>query len=185
METALGTIHYGVKNWWWYIIIGFLFIVTGIAIYARPADGYLGLRILFSAVMICAGFMQIFFSTANSNILKGCGWILTSGMLDLVIGSYLFLYPGLTMVTMPYFLGFWLVFRAFNAIGSSFEFKNLGARGWDWFFFGGIALLALGSLIIYYPATDLVNIIVVSGSAFILGGFLHIYKAFQLKSLKN
>jgi len=185
MSNIVDNIRYDVKNWWWYIIIGLLFIATGIAIYARPADGYLGLSILFSMVMISSGFMQIFFSTTNSNILKGWGWILTSGILDVVIGTYLLLYPGLTMVTLPYFVGFWLVFRAFNVMGASFDLKNLGATGWGWLLFGGIVLLALGCVIIYYPAAGVVSIIAVSGSAFIVGGFLNIYLAFQLKDLKN
>ncbi len=185
MNSVLDSIRYDVKNWWWYIIIGILFIATGIAIYARPAEGYVGLSILFSLVMISTGFSQIFFSTANSNVLKGWGWIMASGILDLAIGTYLLLYPVVTMATLPYFVGFWLVFRAFNLMGTSFDLKNLGASGWGWLLFGGIVMLVLGFLIIYYPTAGVVSIIAVSGSAFIVGGILNIYLAFQLKDLKN
>ena len=185
MENVLENLRYEVKNWWWYIINGLLFIATGIAIYARPAESYLGLSILFSLVMISTGFSQIFFSTANSSVLKGWGWILVSGILDLALGGFLLWYPGLTMVTLPYFVGFWLILRAFNLMGTSFDLKNLGANGWGWFLFGGILMLVLGFLIIYYPAAGVVSIIAISGSAFIVGGFLNLYLAFQLKDLKN
>ena len=185
MENVLENLRYDVKNWWWYVINGLLFIATGIAIYARPAEGYLGLSILFSLVMISTGFSQIFFSTANSNVLKGWGWILVSGILDLALGGFLLWYPGLTMVTLPYFVGFWLIFRAFNLMGTSFDLKNLNVSGWGWLLFGGLVILVCGGIIIYYPAAGVISIIAVSGSAFIVGGILNIYAAFQLKTLKN
>ena len=185
MNNVIENIRYDVKNWWWFLITGLLFIATGIAIYARPAEGYLGLSILFSIVMISSGFSQIFFASSNSSVLKGWGWILVSGIVDVVIGSYLLIYPGLTMATLPYFVGFWLVFRAFSLMGFSFDLRNLNVTGWGWLLFGGIVTLVLGGLIIYYPAAGIVSIIAVSGSAFVVGGFLNIYAAFQLKNLKN
>jgi uncharacterized membrane protein HdeD (DUF308 family) len=185
MSNILDNIRYDVKNWWWFLIMGLLFIATGVIIYARPAEGYVGLSVLFSVVMITSGLSQIFFSTGNSSILKGWGWIFVSGLIDLALGSYLFVYPVVTMVTLPYFVGFWLVFRAFSVMGFSFDLRNLNVSGWGWLLFGGLATLVCGGLIIYYPAAGVVGIIAVSGSAFILAGVLNIYAAFQLKSLKS
>jgi len=185
MSNVLENIRYDVKNWWWFLIVGLLFIATGIVIYARPADGYVGLSILFSIVMISSGISQILFSTTNSSALKGWGWIFVSGLIDLAIGTYLFIYPVVSMATLPYFVGFWLVFRSFSIMGFSFDLKNLNVGGWGWLLFGGLVVLSCGFIIIYYPAAGVVSIIAVSGSAFIVGGLLNIYAAFQLKSLKN
>ncbi len=185
MNNVLEKIRYDVKNWWWFLITGLFFIAAGIAIYAKPAEGYVSLSILFSLLMISTGLNQIFFSASNSDILKGWGWILASGILDLALGTYLLIYPLVTMVTLPYFVGFWLVIRAFYLMGFSFDLKNLNVSGWGWLFFGGIVVLALGFLIIYYPAAGVVSIIAVSGTAFIVGGFMNMYLAFQLKNLKK
>ena len=185
MSNILENVRYDVKNWWWFLIMGILFIATGVIIYARPAEGYVGLSVLFSIVMMSSGVIQIFFSTGNSNVLKGWGWIFVSGLIDLALGTYLFIYPVVTMVTLPYFVGFWLVFRAFSIMGFSFDLKNLNVRGWGWLLFGGLVTLVCGGLIIYYPAAGVIGIIAVSGSAFIVAGFLHIYAAFELKSLKS
>jgi uncharacterized membrane protein HdeD (DUF308 family) len=182
---TLETIRYDVKNWWWFLITGLLFIATGIAIYARPAEGYLGLSVLFSVVIISSGFSQIFFASSNSSVLKGWGWILVSGILDLAIGTYLLVYPVLTMATLPYFVGFWLMIRSFYMMGFSFDLKNLKVAGWGWLLLGGLVVLALGLLVIYYPAAGVVSIIAVSGSAFIVAGILNIFVAFQFKDLKN
>lgn len=185
MSSVLETIRSDVKNWWWYLVIGIIFIIAGIAIFAKPLDGYVGLSVLFSVVILSSGFGQIFFSLSNSGILRGWGWILVSGILDLAIGTYLLMYPVMTMATLPYFVGFWLVFRSFYIMGASFDLKDLNADGWGWLLFGGIVVLVLGFLVIYYPAAGAVGIVGVSGSAFIVGGFLNIYLGFQLKNLKS
>ncbi|MBV8251392.1 MAG: DUF308 domain-containing protein [Chitinophaga sp.] len=185
MNNVIETLRSDVKNWWWYLISGLLFIAAGIAIFAKPLDGYVSLSILFSIVMIGSGISQLFFSISNSNILRGWGWILVSGILDLAIGSYLLMYPIVTMVTLPYFLGFWLTFRSCYIMGAAIDLKNLGVDNWGWVLFGGVIVLLLGALIIYYPAAGVIGIIAVSGSAFILAGLLYIYLSFQLKNIKS
>jgi len=185
MSNVLENIRYDVKNWWWFLIMGILFIATGVIIYARPVEGYVGLSVLFSVVMISSGISQIFFSTANRSVLKGWGWAFVSGLIDLALGTYLFIYPVVTMATLPYFVGFWLVFRAFSIMGFSFDLKNLNVSGWGWVLFGGLITLVCGGLVIYYPAAGVVGIIAASGSAFIVAGLLNIYVGFQLKSLKT
>lgn len=183
MSTIVDSIRSGVKNWWWFLISGILFIAVGIAIFAKPAEGYVSLSILFSILMISTGFTQIFFSTANSGTLRGWGWILVSGIIDLALGTYLLIYPVVTMATLPYFVGFWLIFRSFSIMGSAFDLRDLHISGWGWLLFGGILVLIGGFLIVYYPAAGVLSIIAVSGSAFLLGGITNIYFAFQLKDL--
>ena len=58
-------------------------------------------------------------------------------------------------------------------------------RGWGWLLFGGILVMVLGGIILYYPAAGVVSIIAFSGSAFIVGGFMNIYLAFALKTVKG
>jgi uncharacterized membrane protein HdeD (DUF308 family) len=184
MSNVIDGIRYDVKNWWWFLVSGLIFVAAGIGIYASPADGYVSLSILFSLMMVTSGFSQIFFAASNSGILRGWGWVLTSGIIDLALGTYLLLYPVVTMATLPYFVGFWLIIRSFYVMGTSFDLKNLGVTGWGWLLFGGILLLIFGGVIVYYPAAGVVSIIAFSGSAFIIGGFMNIYLAFQLKNVK-
>ena len=185
MSNLINDIQYSVKNWWWFLVSGLLFIATGIAIYASPAASYVSLSIVFSILMITNGFSQIVFSSSNSNVLKGWGWILVSGIIDVALGTYLLLYPAVTMVTLPYFVGFWLIFRSFYLMGTSFDLQALGVSGWGWFLFGGILMLVLGGVIVYYPAAGVVSIVAFSGSAFIVGGFMNIYLAFALKAVNG
>jgi len=183
MSSTLESIRSDVKNWWWFLITGILFIGAGIAIFAKPTEGYVSLSILFSLIMISSGFSQIFFSASNSDILRGWGWILVSGIIDLALGTYLLIYPVVTMATLPYFVGFWLIFRSFYIMGTAFDLRYFRVSGWGWLLFGGIVVLVLGCLVVYYPAQGALGITAVSAAAFIIGGFLNIYLGFQLKNL--
>ena len=70
-------------------------------------------------------------------------------------------------------------------MGASFDLKSMKVSGWGWLLFGGILLLASGFLVLYYPAAGVISIIAVSGSAFIIGGLMNLFLAFQLKNLKR
>lgn len=173
-----------VRNWWWFIIIGLLFIASGIAVLMRPLEGYVGLSVLFSITIMGIGISQIVFSLGNKDVLPGWGWTLVSGIIDVAIGSYLFMFPVVTMATLPYFVGFWLMFRSFYIMGISMDLQNLGISGWGWLFSGGILLLIFSGLVLYFPAAAAAGIVAWSGVAFLTGGVLSIAIAVKLRSVK-
>jgi uncharacterized membrane protein HdeD (DUF308 family) len=185
MSSILNTVRNDIKNWWWFLIIGLLSVAAGVAIFAKPVESYVSLSILFSIVMIGTGLSQIFFAISVSNIMRGWGWTLVSGIFDLAIGTYLLMYPTITMATLPYIVGFYLIFRAIYIIGTSIDFKYLGVTGWGWLLVGGIGLFALGMLTLRHPAAGAAGIIGASGIAFIVSGIFSMVLAFQLKSLKG
>ena len=181
VSTAIGSI----KNWWWFIIKGILFIIAGVAVLSKPVEGYVGLSVLFSMVILAIGISQLIFSISNRDLLPGWGWTTASGVIDLAIGIYLLVFPALTLATLPYFVGFWLLFRSFYIMGASFDLNNMHIPGWGWLFGGGLLLLVLSSLILYYPLAGAVGIVAVSGAAFLMGGILSIAMAFKLRSIKE
>ena len=184
MSTLLETVGSSIKNWWWFLVKGLLLIAAGIAIFARPLAGYAGLSILFTIVIITSGIAQVIFATSNKAFLKGWGWTLVSGILDIAIGIYLAMYPLLTMATLPFFVGFWLIFKSFYLMGASFDLNDLGLSGWGWLLFGGLLVLLAGFYIIYYPVAGALGIVAVSGTAFILAGILYSILSFKLKDIK-
>jgi Short repeat of unknown function (DUF308) len=184
MSTLLETVGNSIKNWWWFLVKGLLLIATGIAIFARPVAGYAGLSILFTIVIITSGIAQVIFATSNKVLLKGWGWTLVSGIIDIAIGIYLAMYPLVTMATLPYFVGFWLIFKSFYLMGASFDLSDLGLTGWGWLLFGGFLVLLAGFYIIYYPVAGALGIVAISGTAFILAGILYGILSFKLKDIK-
>jgi uncharacterized membrane protein HdeD (DUF308 family) len=134
--------------------------------------------------MAGTGFSQIVFAISERHSMKNWGWTLVSGILDFTLGTFLMIYPLVTMVTLPFIVGFYLVFRAIYLIGASIELNSIGIKGSGWTLTGGILLLALGFLTLYYPAAGVLGIIACSGYGFIVSGVLNIILAFQLKGFK-
>ena len=160
-------------------------LAAGIAILSKPAQGYISLSILFSLIMAGTGFSQIVFAISAKQYLKNWGWTLVSGILDFILGTFLLIYPSVTMVILPFIVGFYLVFRAIYLIGASMDLNSLGIKGWGWLLTGGILLLALGFLTMYYPVAGAISIVACSGSAFFISGAFNIVLAFQLKGFKS
>ena len=74
MSSYTDAIRYEVKNWWWFLLMGALTVVAGIAIISRPVEGYVGLSLLFTWVMIGTGISQVFFAISVSSFMRG--WII-------------------------------------------------------------------------------------------------------------
>ncbi|HTC20407.1 MAG TPA: DUF308 domain-containing protein, partial [bacterium] len=134
-----------------------MFLTAGVAVLVRPLEGYVGLSLLFSLVILAVGITQVAFAVSNRAHLKGWGWSLASGILDIAIGIYLYMYPLVTMATLPYFVGFWLLLRAFYLMGFAMDLGDAKVSGWGWLLTGGI-LVAIGAfLVLYYPVAGAVS----------------------------
>jgi uncharacterized membrane protein HdeD (DUF308 family) len=174
-----------ISNWWWFLVKGLLFVVAGVAVLSRPLEGYVGLSILFSVCILGIGVVQIIFSLGSRPHFSGWGWTLVSGIIDLVIGFYLLLFPLVTMATLPFILGFWLTFRSFYIMGAAMDLANNKVAGWGWVFAGGVILLIFSGLVLYYPAAAAVGIIAWSGAAFLVAGLVSIVIGFKLRRIKG
>jgi uncharacterized membrane protein HdeD (DUF308 family) len=174
-----------ISNWWWFLVKGLLFVVAGVAVLSRPLEGYVGLSILFSVCILGIGVVQIIFSLGSRPHYSGWGWTLVSGIIDLVIGFYLLLFPLVTMATLPFIVGFWLMFRSFYIMGASMDLSSNKIAGWGWVFAGGVLLLIFSGFVLYYPAAAAVGIIAWSGAAFLVAGLVSIVLGFKLRSFKG
>ena len=185
MTTLVNSIKHEIKNWWWFLIVGLISLATGIIIFANPAATYIGLSLLFSLIMAGTGLSQIVFAVSERHSMKNWGWTLVSGILDFALGTFLMIFPLITMATLPFFVGFYLLFRGIYLIGASIELNSIGIKGWGWVLIGGIILFALAFLTLYYPAVGALGLITYSGYAFIVSGVFSIVLAFQLRAVKR
>lgn len=173
-----------VKNWYLSLIVGILFIFVGIVVFATPLESYITLSILFSVIFFVSGIFGIVYSIANRNI-KNWGWGLFSGIIDLLFGILLIARPDLSLIILPIFVGFMLLFRSMTSMAISFDLKDFGVKGWGWLLCLGIIGAILSFIIIWNPAIGGLTIVLWTGLAFIIIGIFGIFLAFQLKKIKN
>ena len=185
MTTFFQSITKSVKHWYIPLIIGILMIAVGIYVFMVPIETYLTLSLLFSISFIIAGILEIFFSIRNHKILQGWGWYLVGGLLSLAGGIILSIYPGISIVILPFVAGFTLLFFSLLLLGFSLEMKSLGIISW-----GNAAVLSVLGVIISFmlivnPLTSGISLVILTGFAFIITGVSAIVLAFDLRKIKR
>ncbi|MFS4416437.1 HdeD family acid-resistance protein [Maribacter sp. 2307ULW6-5] len=181
--TVLNSVRSAAKNWWISPIIGALYIFAGFWVFRTPLASYISLSIIFSVLIFVSGIMEIAFAISNRKEIPGWGWYLTGGILDLIIGILLISNPVMTMAILPYFVGFWLLFRGIMAIGVSIQSSTLGMPNWGWLLASGIATLIFAFLVLANPLFGGLSIVYMTAFAFIFMGVFRIFLGFDLKKI--
>lgn len=172
-----------VKHWYIPLVVGLLFIGLGIWTIFNPAESYLGLAILFIIAFIVGGILEIIFAISNKDELDHWGWELANGILSFVIGIIMAMKPELSMVTLPFYVGFVIMFRSIMAISSSLELKKYGVMDWGNLMAMGILGLIFSFILLWNPMFAGLTIVVWTGMAFIIIGGYGVYFSLKLKKL--
>ena len=69
--------------------------------------------------------------------------MLAGGIIEIVLGAILVWNVALSAATLPIFLGFWLMFRGFSAIGLGGDMSSMNVPGSAWTIISGILFLLL------------------------------------------
>jgi uncharacterized membrane protein HdeD (DUF308 family) len=157
----------------------------GFIVLANPLESYVTLAIFFAASMLVSGIFQIVFSIANREEMEGWGWQLALGIMETIIGFILIFNLGLTLAILPFYVGFWLLFRSFALIGFSFEMKTYKIMSWGYYLVFGILLAVFSWFIILRPVFGGITIVTWTAIAFMIAGVAHIMLSFRLKKVNN
>lgn len=180
----LKTIKSTIKYWWIHLLIGILFIVTGIYTFTSPLESFMALTIIFSITFLFSGILEIFYAISNREEIDGWGWTLVLGFLTTVVGFMLVRNPALSMATLPLYVGFVIMFRSFNAIGLGMDLKNYGGNTSSLIFLGVIGVI-LSFFMIFNPVFGGMTIVYWTGLSFLILGGFSVFLALRLKKLKN
>lgn len=185
MADFLKTITNSVKHWYILLIIGILLIALGIYVFFVPLDTYLTLTILFTTSFIAMGLLGIIFAVQNRKGLEGWGWYLTSGILNLLVGLFLAAYPAISIATLPYVVGFTLLFNSFQGLGFAFDLKNYGVLSWGNVAIASVLGILFSIVLVANPLVTSMSLVTLTGLALIFAGISAISVSFGIKKLKD
>lgn len=174
-----------IKHWYLPLILGIIFIATGIWAIVTPETTYLSLSVLFSVTFVVIGILEIVFSITYRKVLDGWGWSLASGILSVIVGVLLIMHPQVSIVTLPIFVGFVVLFHSTMAIAWSIELKKYGVSNWGWLLFTGIVGVILSFFLLWNPRFAGLTIAVFTGLTLVVIGIFHIHFSVELKKLKD
>lgn len=185
MVTFFKTVRNTVKYWYVPAIMGVLFIALGVYIFTVPNSTYFSLVVLFSLSFLVSGILDIWFSLQNRNELEGWAWYLVSGVFSLILGILLITKPIVAAATLPFFIGFGLLFRSIQGLGLAFELKNYGVLKWGNLAIIGVLGILSSFILIGNPIFTGISLVVFTALSFIFVGIYAVALSFQLKKLKT
>ncbi len=186
METQILTnLKKSIKHWYLSLIVGIIFIAVGIWVFLTPVSSYITLAILFAVMFLVTGIIEISFAIGNRKELSNWGWTLAVGIIDLLVGILLVAQPGISILVLPIYVGFAVMFRSISAISWSVELKNLGVLSWGNLLAVGILGLLFSFILLWNPMFAGMTIVVCTALAFIFIGCFYIYLSVRLRKLSK
>ncbi|SFR42077.1 Uncharacterized membrane protein HdeD, DUF308 family [Marinobacter daqiaonensis] len=130
----------------WFMGLGIVFLILGIAAIAFPWVATLSLEIFIGVLFVIAGVAQ---AVQSFSIPRWGGFFLNVGLavLALIIGLLMLFYPLAGVITLTSLVAAFLLIA--GILKTVFAFQVKPAIGWGWTLAGGLLSLALGLLILF------------------------------------
>ena len=175
-----------IKHWWLLLLAGILCMALGIAVFVFPLESYVTLSILFGVLMLLTGAAQLIISATSGNYLMMRGYLIVGGIIDLLIGIFLCINPGITLVALPIIMGICLMYNSFLVIAFGGDLDTFRISGGAWMTVGGILMLVLSILVLLNPLSFGIEMVVVlAGIGLLMFGIMLCSVAMRVKSIHN
>lgn len=133
------------------IVAGVLLIVFGIVCAVFPGLTLGSIAFMVGAGFIMAGVVNFMNYSQQKKQLRGGGWFLAYGIVDVVLGFMFIIHPIAFAAVLPWLIGGCVsVFGVFEII-ESISLKRTGFSLWGWLLVSGILSLIIGLLFFTWP----------------------------------
>ena len=153
----------------WLLIVSLLLIMSGIYVLFNPISALIASVLVVGILFIILGSSYILaFKDGDSYA------ILALGILDVFIGLLFLTNIGISVITIPIILAFWILFNSTVQLAMGLEIKNIPNAPWKQLIGSSIFGIGFSILIFIYPAIGNITI------TLLLGLYLIGYGIFEL-----
>ena len=172
-ENLTNRVGRAVQHWWLMMLAGILCFALGIAVFVFPLQSYVTLSILAGVLMLVVGAAQLIIASTSGNYLAMRGYMLIGGVVDLLLGLLLCVYPGVTMAVLPIMLGIWMMYHSFMIISFGGDLETFNMKGSVITFIGGVVLLALSFIVLVNPfSAGVAAVVIMAGIGLLVFGLM-------------
>ena len=155
------------------MVSGILCIIAGICVFVFPLESYVTLSVLFGILMLLTGAAQLVIASSSGNYLMMRGYFIVGGVLDVILGIFLCVYPGVSLVVLPVMMGLWLMYNSFVIISFGGDMDTFKLSGGGMVMMLGILLLVLSIFVLLNPfSVGVTTVLIVAGVGLILFGLI-------------
>jgi uncharacterized membrane protein HdeD (DUF308 family) len=156
----------------WCIFWGILLIVTGILALLMPEIAALATALTLAWLLTFAGGVEIVHAIQTRQR-NGFGWKLASGIVTLLLGVSVLVFPVAGVATLALWIGAFVFAGGIVRLILAFRVKP--ARGWGWVLFDALLSIVVGGLIAWgWPASSISFIGLLAGFWLLFAGIWRI-----------
>ena len=134
--------------------------------------------------MLLTGAIQLIVASTSGNYLMMRGYVIVGGILDVILGMFLCIYPGISLFLLPIMMGLWLMYHSFIIIALGGDMSTFKIPGNGMTIVLGILLLLLSIFVIVDPfSVGVATVLTVAGAGLILFGVMMCSIAVTLKNV--
>lgn len=170
--------------WWYPVVRGVIAVVIGVIVMANPASSVIFLVRVLGAFLIVDGIVTLVDALRRRRAAGGdSGWRLTGGVLGVVIGVVLLVWPSATLGILAIVLGAWAVVAGIIATLGALGMRSVPGSGWGWGLFWGLVTLAFGFALIFSPHESVSVIAWIIGLYAVLSGIVLVVLGFVVRAV--
>jgi uncharacterized membrane protein HdeD (DUF308 family) len=112
------------------------------------------------------------------------GYWVVGGVLDILLGIFLCIYPNVTLMLLPVMMGIWMMYHSFMILAFGSDLENFSISGSGGTIFGGILLLILSVMVLINPfGAGVATILVLTGVGLMVFGCLLCWLSMKLRTI--
>jgi uncharacterized membrane protein HdeD (DUF308 family) len=172
LKDAVGEVA---RVWWVVLVVGIIFLVFGVVMLFDVAAGATAIAIIVGAFLIFDGLVEIISGGRRGG---SRGWAIVLGLVLIVAGIVVTVWPGVTFVVIAVIWGIALLV---GGIARAVSGVVLRGYGWGWLVVLGVIEAIVGIVMLAWPHQTAHVILYLIGIYAIFAGILQILLSFQLK----
>ncbi len=172
------------RNWWLFLLRGVAALMFGVLSLVWPGISLAMLILLFGAYALVDGIFALTAAIVGRGNTDIRWWLVLVGLVGIGIGIVTFLWPGLTALTLLYFIASWVIATGVLQIVGAIELRNVIEDEW-WLILDGALSVLFGIFLFIMPGAGALALIWLIALFAIAFGILMIGFAFKVKKFKE
>lgn len=162
-----------INHWWLLPLAGILCVALGVSVFIFPLESYVILSVLLGVLLLVIGAAYLIIASSSGNYLATRGYLVIGGIVDVLLGVFLCVYPAVSLAFLPVMVGICLLYHSFMLISLGGDLSTFRIPGSMWVVCGGILLLLLSLLIVANPfSIGIDTVVIIAGLGLVLLGIM-------------
>jgi uncharacterized membrane protein HdeD (DUF308 family) len=169
------------RNWWTWLIRGIAAVIFGILAWLWPGLTWVTIAIFFGAYALVDGVFAIIATFRAAETQQRWWPFLIEGIVGILIAAITFYDVRITLLALYFTIAAWAFLTGILEIVAAIQLRRHIANE-IWLIIGGIASIAFGALMVWFPLAGMLAIIWLIAAYAIVFGFIMIGFSFRLRS---